>query len=441
MAETETKRNLVAELVERNFTVRAGELLVGGVPIDEIVRQHGTPLFVYDEQTLARQYQALRSALPGRFTIHYSVKANPNQAIIRSFLGQGAGLEIASAGELHQALSAGCPAERILFAGPGKTEEELRAALSAGIGEIHAESLLECQRIARLAEGLHRRAKISLRVNPSAAVEGGGLRMGAKPVAFGIDEDQVDAVVDRVLKMPTIEIVGLHLFMGTQILDAATLLTQYQAGLEIGRKLAARIGRPLETIDFGGGLGIPYFPHEHTLDLVTLKSGLAPMIEALANDPLLGTARFIVEPGRFLVGEAGIYVSRVNDVKISRGKKFAIVDGGMHHHLAASGNLGQTIKRNFPVAVLNKLDQPASENIEVVGPLCTPLDVLARGIDLPAVEVGDLIGVFQSGAYARAASPLGFLSHPSPAEVLVQNGQFRLVRRRGKVEDYLAGQV
>jgi diaminopimelate decarboxylase len=172
------------------------------------------------------------------------------------------------------------------------------------------------------------------------------------------------------------------------------------------------------------------------------------LMQEVGRDPLLKNARFLVEPGRFLVGEAGIYIARVVDVKVSREKKFLILDGGMHHHLAASGNLGQTIKRNYPVAILNRLGnghdhagQALGEKVEVVGPLCTPLDVLARDVELPHAEVGDLVGVFQSGAYARAASPLGFLSHPAPPEVWVEHGHDKLVRRRGTYADYLRDQI
>ena len=431
----------VADLVDRHFGSTDGELLVGGLPIRDIVQRYGSPLFVYDLQTVRRQWQALRDALPSQFAICYSVKANPNQSLLRFFVEQGSGLEIASSGELCQALAAGCPADKILFAGPGKTEAELATALDRGIGEIHVESLTEARRIARLAEQRQRRAQIALRVNPAAAVEGGGMRMGAKPVPFGVDEDQLDAMVEILLREPWLEVVGLHLFIGTQILDYQVLLSQYRSGLEIARRLASLIRRPLKTIDFGGGLGVPYFTHETRLNLAALKRGLAELMQEVAHDAQLSQTQFVVEPGRFLVAEAGIYVAQVNDVKISRGKKFVITDGGMHHHLAASGNLGQTIKRNFPVAVLNKLNQPPTEAVDIVGPLCTPLDVLARGISLPPIEIGDLIGVFQSGAYGRSASPLGFLSRCAPPEILVDRGAAREVRRRGADEDFLADQT
>ncbi len=431
---------LVSSLLTRCYSVIEGELVVGECAIGELVACYGTPLFVYDHQVLLRQLRLLRDTLPSSFGIHYSVKANPNQAILRAFLDAGVHLEIASAGELHQALAAGCEPQHILFAGPGKTEAELAAALDAGVGEIHVESLTEARRLARLAAQRNRVAKVALRINPAAAVEGGGMRMGAKPVAFGIDEDQLDGLLDALLPEKFLDIVGLHLFVGTQILDHETLLRQYSAGLQIARRLAARLGKPLETIDFGGGWGVPYLAHEQSLDLVALKPGLAALADEIAADPVLNRARLVVEPGRFLVAEAGIYVVQVTDIKISRGKKFVITDGGMHHHLAASGNLGQTIKRNFPMAALTRLDQPATEDVEVVGPLCTPLDVLARSISLPHLEIGDLIGVLQSGAYARAASPLGFLSHVTPPEVLVDGSRHRLIRRRGQPSDYLQDQ-
>jgi diaminopimelate decarboxylase len=435
------RRDLVSELVERSFSVASGELIVGGVRVSEIARQFGTPAFVYDRGLVERQWRLLRNTLPAQFDICYSVKANPNQALLRQFVELGCGLEIASSGELKQALASGCDAKRILFAGPGKTDAELALALDTGIGELHVESIGEGRRLAELAARRGLRARIALRVNPSAAVAGGGMRMGAKAAPFGIDEDQLAGVVNELLALPPLEIVGLHLFVGTQILDHQVLMAQYRAGLEIARRLAAQCRRPLDTIDFGGGWGVPYFSHEQRLDIHALHVGIRELVDDVAADPALREARLLVEPGRFLVAEAGIYLARITDVKVSRGKKFLVTDGGMNHHLAASGNLGQTIKRNFPVGLANRLGAPATELVDVVGPLCTPLDVLARAIELPAAEIGDLVAVFQSGAYARAASPLGFLSRPAPAEVLVADGEPRLVRRRGCDEDYLADQL
>lgn len=427
-------------LMERHFPLSDQELLIGHVPVSELAHRYGTPLFVYDRSVIEKKWQLLRDALPPEFSICYSVKANPNQAILRCFLASGAGLEIASGGEFHQALKAGCPPDKIIFAGPGKTESELKLVLENGIGEIHVESPREAGRISVIAERLGVRAPIAVRVNPSGEAEGGAMRMGGRPAPFGVDEESLDEVLDYLLSLSSIEFRGVHIFAGTQILDFEILATQYRQGIEIARRIAARLRHPLHTVDFGGGLGIPYFSHERELDMGKLRQTLEVFMEEVRFDARFSGTQFLVEPGRYLIGEAGVYVTRVTDVKTSRGKKFIIVDGGMNHHLAASGNLGQTIKRNYPVALLNKIQRPSEETVDVVGPLCTPLDVLARGVNLPRTEAGDIFGVFQSGAYGRSASPLGFLSHPAPPEVWVDRDQHALIRRRGDVSDYLLDQ-
>ncbi|HKQ60687.1 MAG TPA: diaminopimelate decarboxylase [Candidatus Polarisedimenticolaceae bacterium] len=426
--------------VARHFDHRAGELLVGGVSVGEIARQHGTPLFVYDRGVMDGKLARLRAALPAGFSVYYSIKANPCAAILRGFLAQGCGLEVASSGELVQALAAGCAPGKIVFAGPGKTTAELEHAVERQIGEIHVESLDEIAQLAAIAARRGTRARIGLRINPGEEAQGGAMRMGGKPAPFGIDEEALDPALDAALAAPALEFRGIHLFTGTQILDAAVLVRQYAAGLAIARRATQRAGSALATVDFGGGLGVPYYAGERELDLERLRTELAELFAREARGAEFAGTSFLVEPGRFLVAESGIYLTRVTTVKRSRGKRFVVVDGGMHHHLAASGNLGQVIKRNFPLAVLGRLGAAPSGPADVVGPLCTPLDVLGRDVELPEVVPGDLIGVFQSGAYARAASPLGFLSHPTPPEVLVEGGRATLVRRRGDLAALLADQ-
>jgi len=417
-------------LVLKHFGNSRGELLVGAIPVRLLAEKYGTPAFIYDRKVIDEKLGALRSALPPCFSVCYSVKANPNPAILKHFLSRDCGLEIASAGEFHFALQAGCDPGRILFAGPGKTESELELVLSRGIGEIHLESLVEAERVGAISRRLGVRANVSIRVNPAAEAEGGAMRMGGRPAPFGIDEEVLDEALDAVLGDPALEFRGIHLFTGTQILDAHVLAGQYRHGLFVARRTAKRLGRPLHTLDFGGGLGIPYFAQEQELDLGKLRTELAALFSEIGTDAAFDGTRFLVEPGRFLVGEAGIYLARVSDIKVSRGKKFLILDGGMNHHLAASGNLGQTIKRNYPMALVNKLDAPAGETVDVVGPLCTPLDTVARGVMLPHAEIGDLFGIFQSGAYGRSASPLGFLSHPAPPEIWVDAGRHELIHQR-----------
>ena len=297
--------------------------------------------------------------------------------------------------------------------------------------------MLELERIATIATDLHRKAPVAIRVNPEAEAQGGAMRMGGKPAPFGIDEESLDAALDFALSQPSMEFRGIHLFTGTQILDSEVLLAQYRHGLRVAKRVADRAGAPLHSLDFGGGLGVPYFPNERPLDMARLGDGLAELDRDIAADARFADTKFVIEPGRYLIAEAGVYLARVIDVKMSRGKKFAILDGGMNHHLAASGNLGQTIKRNFPIAVATKWGVADEETVDVVGPLCTPLDTLGRSVALPHVEAGDLMAVFQSGAYARTASPLGFLSHPSPPEVMAEDGRARLIRKRGEASDYL----
>lgn len=422
--------------IHSQWTHSAGELLSGLLPVSSIADRYGTPLFLYDQGILESRYATLRDTYPARFSISYSVKANPNHALISFFLERGCGLEVASAGELCQALSAGCAAADILFAGPGKTESELTLAISRGIGEIHAESELEIQRISEISRRLGARTSVALRVNPGEQGLGGAMRMGGKSAPFGVDEEQIDPLLRRILRDDHLELCGIHLFAGTQILDYRVLLAQYKKGLEIAKRVVQTLGAPLRTVDFGGGLGIPYFSGDAELDLGQLKAGLHELMRAVDEDMDFALTRFVIEPGRFLVGEAGLYVARVNDIKTSRGKKYLILDGGMNHHLAASGNLGQVIKRNFPIAILNRFDLPAAETVDVVGPLCTPLDTLGRSVSLPVAQVGDLIGVFQSGAYARTSSPLGFLSHATPPEVLVNRESDSLIRRRETPADF-----
>jgi diaminopimelate decarboxylase len=311
----------------------------------------------------------------------------------------------------------------------------LELALSEGVGEIHLESLREAERIASIARRRNVSARVAVRVNPQPETAGGAMRMGGKPAPFGVDEECLQGVIEQLLGEPAIALRGIHLYVGTQILDYRTLLAQYRHGVEIARRVAGWCRRPLETVDLGGGLGVPYFPSESDLDIECFGREVHQLVDEVRRDAAFDGTRFVLEPGRYLVAEAGIYVARVLDAKTSRGKKFIVLDGGMHHHLAASGNLGQVIKRNFPIAVLNKLGRKADEEVDVVGPLCTPLDVLGRRVALPLVEEGDLVGVFQSGAYALSASPVEFLSRPSPAEVLVSGGAARLIRRRERDED------
>jgi len=417
----------VHALIERSFGCHDPVLRIGGISIRTIAEQYGTPLFVYDGNILSRALSSLRAALPADFEIFYSIKANPNPAILRYLIKHGCGFEVASGGEYRKARAAGCMPERILYAGPGKTPAELEFALCEGIGEIHIESRIEAERIAGISARIGRPAKVAIRINPSEESQAGALLMGGKASPFGVDEENLDPLVDYALAEPFLDLQGIHIYVGTQILEADLLLLHYSKALQLARRVAERSGKPIRTIDFGGGLGVPYFPYETPLALDVLRNGLAQLLTEARNEPWFQNTRFLFEPGRFLVAEAGIYIARIIDIKTSRGKRFIIMNGGMNHHLAASGNLGQTIKRNYPIALLEKLDRPDEEIVEITGPLCTPLDVLGRTVRLPKADVGDLIGIFQSGAYTLSASPTGFLSHELPVEVWVESGKHRKI--------------
>ncbi len=408
-----------------NFPPADGELTVGGIRVSRLAKEFGTPLYAYDAGLLRARLELLRSHVPGA-DVYYSVKANPNPAVISVFAKAGAGLEVASAAEYLRARAAGGKPGRILFAGPGKGEEELRLVVERGIGEIHVESREEIAFLAGL-RGPRGPVPVSVRVNPKADVSGGAMRMGGQPAAFGFDEEILDDVVRDICKRPGLSFEGIHIFAGTQILDAKVLLAQWGRAIDVARRAAAVAGRPVKTIDLGGGLGIPYFPNDAELDLAAVKAGAERLFAG-------ATAHVILEPGRFLAGPAGIYLARAVTVKESRGRTFVVLDGGMNHHLAASGNLGQVIKRDYPVVHASREYGPALD-ATVCGPLCTPLDTIAREASLTApVRAGDLVAVLQSGAYGLTASPVGFLSHPMPAEVLVDGGKATLIRPRGTFE-------
>jgi len=428
---TRVSATLASQLIAEHFSVEDGVLRVGGVPVTELAAAHGTPLYVYDADVMRRRLGMLRAALPARVAVHYSVKANPNPAVIEVFVQAGAGTEIASAAEWQRARAAGCPADRIVFAGPGKGEEELEHVIRAGVGEIHVESDEEIAHLHAIANRVDRMVDVAIRVNPAPSAAGGAMQMGGHPAAFGFDEERLAEVVALVRGASRLRLRGVHMFAGTQILDAEVLVNQWRHAIGIARRVGEMTGSPVDTVDLGGGLGIPYLAHERALDLTAVQALAAPALAALDADACLSTTRFILEPGRFLAGPAGVYLTRVRSVKTSRGATFMVCDGGMNHHLAASGNLGQVIKRDYPMVNASRLGTPASLTAAVVGPLCTPLDTLGRKIELPETRPGDLIAILQSGAYGLSASPVGFLSHPMPAEVLVDGGRARAIRARG----------
>jgi diaminopimelate decarboxylase len=399
------------------WSVRDGSLVVAGTLLPDLAAQIGrTPFFAYDRAAIDARIDELRRSLPAEVRLHYAVKANPLPDLVLHLARRVDGFDVASAGELTLARATNVTPATISFAGPGKTEAEIAQAIDAGV-VLHVESEREMRTAARIAAARGARPPVALRINPSQPSQGAGQRMGGGAQPFGIDAEQAPAVLAE-LRNLSLEFVGFHLFGGAQMLRAEAIAETQQRVIDLVVELARHAPAPVTHLNIGGGFGIPYFPNETPLDLAAVGASLGVLLRERLR-PALTDARVIVELGRYMVGEAGIYVTRVLDRKESRGQTFLVVDGGLHHHLAASGNFGQVIRRNFPVAIGNRMAEPLAETVTVVGCLCTPLDVLADKVRLPRAEPGDLFVVFQSGAYGASASPVNFLGHPPAAEVLV----------------------
>ncbi len=416
-ARTPVIRTPLAQTPMSQFARSAdGDLLVNGQPLTRLAERVGsTPFYAYDRSLLRARVAELRAALPPEVELHYAMKANPMPAVVAFMAGLVNGIDVASGGELKVALDAGANPADISFAGPGKRDAELRQALAAGV-LVNVESARELTVLAALQQQLGLQARVALRVNPDFELKGSGMKMGGGAKPFGIDADQIPPLLARI-GADNLGFEGFQVFAGSQNLRADTLCEAQQKSYALALRLAADAPALVRFLNLGGGFGIPYFPGDKPLDLAPIGANLADIAKRARAD--LPQARLVLELGRYLVGEAGIYVARVLDRKVSGGQVFLVVDGGMHHHLAASGNFGQVLRRNYPVTIVTRSRSEARETASVVGPLCTPLDLLADRMDLPVAEEGDLVVVYQSGAYGASASPQAFLGHPAVAEVLV----------------------
>ena len=398
------------------FATDGNQLLIGGMPLSRLAERIGqTPFYAYDRQLIAARVAELRAALPGEIKLHYAMKANPMPALVGFMAGLVDGIDVASGGELKVALDAGTSPHEISFAGPGKREGELRQAVAAGI-LINIESFREIELLTRISRELALPARVAVRVNPDFELKGSGMKMGGGPKQFGVDAEQVPELL-ALIGRQGLAFEGFHLFAGSQNLKAESICEAQQKSYQLALQLAAHAPSPVRFLNLGGGFGIPYFPGEQRLDLAPIGNNLQQLAERARTD--FPGASLVIELGRYLVGEAGIYVAQVVDRKVSRGQTYLVIDGGLNHHLSASGNFGQVIRKNYPVAIGNKLGHAADESVSVVGPLCTPLDILADRMRLPTAEAGDLFVIFQSGAYGASASPQAFLGHPPVVEALV----------------------
>jgi diaminopimelate decarboxylase len=399
------------------FAVTSGSLCVGGIPVELLAERVGeTPFFAYDRSLLTARVAELRAALPAAVNLSYAIKANPMPAVVHHLSGLVDSFDVASALELRTALNTTMPPQHISFAGPGKGIAELRQAVAAGV-TVELESGTEAQRVVEIGQQLGIRPRVAIRVNPDFDIKGSGMRMGGGSQQFGIDAEKVPELLKK-FSEDDLDVLGFHVFAGSQNLHADVLAQAQRNTVELVLRLADSVAGPVRYLNLGGGFGIPYFEKDVPLDLSLIGENIADLL-ATKIGPQLPAARVVVELGRYIVGECGVYVTRIIDRKESRGRTYLVVDGGLHHQLAASGNFGQVIRRNYPVAIGNRMDEVPSETASVVGKLCTPLDLLGDRVELPAAEIGDLVVVFQAGAYGRTASPTAFLSHPEPPEVVV----------------------
>jgi diaminopimelate decarboxylase len=400
--------------IPADFGGQGASLAIGGRTVEELIAEAGdTPLFVYDLDIVGRRIARFRTAMPGTIQLHYAMKANPYGPLLEYVSARVDGLDVASAGELRLAMASGMAADRISYAGPGKRSSELAAAIGAGV-TINCESEREAERALAEALRLGVRPRIAVRVNPDFEIRGSGMRMGGGAKPFGVDTERAAPLV-RMIRDAGADWRGFHIFAGSQALDADALIEAQRAAFALAGGLADSIGAPPPLVNLGGGFGIPYFSGERPLDVERIGEGLA---ESLARRPAsLADSQFAIELGRWLVGECGIYLTRIVDRKTSHGKLFLVTDGGMHHQLAASGNFGQVVRRNYPVAIATRWGEAAEEEASITGCLCTPLDRLADDVMIPSADVGDVVAVFLAGAYGLSASPQAFLAQQPALEM------------------------
>ena len=413
---TLAERKLPVHAPMDQFRFEGGELIVGGEPLSLLAARVGqTPFYAYDRALLRTRVAELRAALPPAVKLHYAMKANPMPAVVAFMAGLVDGIDVASAGELKVALDCGANPLEVSFAGPGKRDAELRQAVASRV-LINVESFREIDPLQAISQELGLPARVAVRVNPDFELKGSGMKMGGGPKQFGVDTEQLPELLFKIGRAG-LAFEGFHLFAGSQNLRPESICEAQQKSFDLAVRLAQDAPLPVKFLNLGGGFGIPYFPGEQRFDLASIGDNLATLLDRAKTE--LPQVEFVIELGRYLVGEAGVYVARVVDRKLSRGQVYLVTDGGLHHHLSASGNFGQVVRKNYPVTISRRSDSGEQEISSVVGPLCTPLDLLADRMNLPVAQIGDLAVVFQSGAYGISASPQGFLGHPACVEVLV----------------------
>jgi len=401
-----------------NFEVRNNSLYIAGQSITDLIKSGiKSPCYIYSKEVIEKKIKLLRDTLPAAIRIHYSIKANPFPELVNYIKDYVDGLEVSSIGEMQTALATGISSENICLTGPGKSYEELEIAIKNKI-VVSAESSLELHRLDEIGGEIMRKPLVLIRVNPTFTQKRAGMKMASGSSQFGIDAEQVPELL-KWIKDSCIDLYGFHIYSGSQIVDLDAICNSQIKTFELINELATLYQLPIKTINIGGGFGIPYFSYHQPLDLNSVAKNLQSLIPTLDIENFTQPINPIIELGRYIVGESGIYLCEIVDKKLSREKIFLVTNGGMHHQLAASGNLGQKNRKNFPVYIANRVNSSQKETVNIVGKLCTPLDILGDQIEVSKAEVGDYVAIFQSGAYGLSASPINFLGHASASEYLL----------------------
>jgi diaminopimelate decarboxylase len=396
---------------------------------------YGTPFFLYDADTVNDRIRSIRDSLAQQVKVFYAVKANPNLELLRAVQGVADGLDISSAGELKQARLASFDMAKLSFAGPAKTTAELTTAIKHGIGCLSIESVRELHECVDISKRLDIKANVVVRVNPQLLNRAFGMKMGGRAVQFGIDEEELDGALRTILANARyLNFQGVHIYAGSQCFEAAGIVEGVQNTLRIAEEIEKGYSLYSKIINLGGGFGVSHSENGREMNIDELSAALVPTLQRFHASSAV-KREIVFELGRFLTADAGIYVARVISSKKSRGKTFFMVDGGLHHHLAAAGTFGAALRSNYVIKNLSRPDA-AVIRCNIAGPSCNPTDLLGVDLELPQPEQGDLIAVLKAGSYGLTASPFLFLGRQTPAELVRRDSRVVLGRRSRSIIDF-----
>lgn len=406
--------------------------------IKEIVEKNRTPIYLYDCQRIRENITNLIQALPKESCLYYSMKANPLLGVCQCVKQYILNIEVSSVGEMRGALKAGFLNENILFSGPGKRCEELFKAVSEDV-KINVESIQEIKIIIKVCESISKKAKLMVRINPKIANNSDGIKMSGLPSQFGIDYSEIEEAIRIIVASQWLVLVGFAIYMGSQILNADTIVLNTDKIMKLCIELKKRYSLRIKELDVGGGFGVSYYD-EKQLNLNVLKSGLNSLLQRHGNDMI--DIKISFESGRYLLANSGFFITKVLYVKKSKERTYIICDGGFNNVLLASF-FTKEVRGNFPIELIKNEPKIISNDIfeyYISGPLCSPADLMGIKVSLPSVQKGDYILIRNVGAYGLTYSSTNFISHPIPAEILINNDKIHIARKRSSIEDLLKGQ-